>query len=104
MKSRFLRPVNLRALPLVAPFVLVFLALFVWPSLQMLAMSFTDGGLINVGQRVGADNYVRLLGDRKFWSAVTNTLYFVLMTVIPGALLGLGLAMLVNRLMGVWQA
>jgi multiple sugar transport system permease protein len=104
MKRRFLRPDNLTALPLVAPFVLVYAALFVWPSLQMVAMSFTDGGLINVGKWVGADNYVRLIGDRKFWVAVVNTLYFVGMTVVPGTLIGLGLAMLVNRLKGVWQA
>ena len=104
MKSRLLRPDNLTALPLVAPFVFVYLALFVWPSLQMVAMSFTNGGLINVGGWVGADNYVRLMGDRKFWTAVINTLTFVLMTVIPGTLIGLGLAMLVNRLKGVWQA
>src|SRR6185369_12728369 len=95
---------NLTALPLVAPFVLVYAALFVWPSIQMLMMSFTDGGLINVGQWVGWANYQRLMGDRKFWVAVANTLYFVGLTVVPGTLVGLGLAMLVNRLKGVWQA
>ena len=95
---------NLTALPLVAPFVLVYAALFVWPSIQMLAMSFTDGGLINVGQWIGGANYQRLMVDRKFWVAVVNTLYFVAMTVVPGTLIGLGLAMLVNRLRGVWQA
>ena len=95
---------NLTALPLVAPFVLVYLALFVWPSLQMVAMSFTNSGLINAGKWVGGANYVRLAGDKKFWVAVLNTLYFVGLTVVPGTLIGLGLAMLVNRLRGVWQA
>jgi len=95
---------NLAALPLVAPFVLVYASLFVWPSIQMLIMSFTDGGLINVGQWVGGSNYARLFADRKFWVAVVNTLCFVGMTVVPGTLIGLGLAMLVNRLKGVWQA
>lgn len=95
---------NLTALPLVAPFVLVYLALFVWPSIQMIAMSFTNGGLINTGNWVGASNYVRLAGDKKFWVSVLNTLYFVVLTVVPSTLIGLGLAMLVNRLRGVWQA
>jgi multiple sugar transport system permease protein len=95
---------NLTALPLVAPFVLVYAALFVWPSIQMLVMSFTDGGLINAGQWVGGTNYLRLMGDRKFWVAVVNTLYFVGLTVVPGTVIGLGLAMLVNRLKGIWQA
>lgn len=104
MIVRLKRPDNLAALPLVAPFVLVYAALFVWPSLQMLAMSFTDAGLINAGKWVGGANYARLINDRKFWVAVINTLYFVGMTVIPGTLLGLALAMLVDRLKGVWQA
>lgn len=95
---------NLTALPLVAPFVLVYLALFVWPSIQMVAMSFTNSGLINTGKWVGASNYLRLVGDKKFWIAVLNTLYFVGLTVVPSTLIGLGLAMVVNRLRGVWQS
>src|SRR3569833_2061231 len=104
MPARSSKRDNLAALPLVAPFVLVYAALFVWPSIQMLLLSFTDAGLIKVGQWVGGDNYVRLLSDRRFWAAVRNTLYFVGMTVVPGTLIGLGLAMLVSRLKGVWQA
>lgn len=95
---------NLAAVPLVAPFVLVYAALFVWPSFQMVVLSFTDGGLINTGRWVGGSNYLQLAGDRKFWVAVVNTLYFVGMTVVPGTLIGLGLAMLVNRLKGIWQS
>jgi multiple sugar transport system permease protein len=104
MDARVRKRDNLAALPLVAPFVLVYALLFVWPSIQMLVLSFTDSGLIKVGQWVGGDNYVRLIGDRRFWVAVLNTLYFVGMTVVPGTLIGLGLAMLVSRLKGPWQA
>lgn len=95
---------NLTALPLVAPFVLVYLALFVYPSLQMLAMSFTDSQLTKAGEWVGLENYARLIGDRKFGTAVVNTLYFVALTVVPGTAIGLGLALVVNRLRGIWQA
>jgi multiple sugar transport system permease protein len=104
MDARVRKRDNLAALPLVAPFVLVYASLFVWPSIQMLVLSFTDSGLIKVGQWIGGDNYVRLIGDRRFWVAVLNTLYFVGMTVVPGTLIGLGLAMLVSRLKGFWQA
>jgi multiple sugar transport system permease protein len=104
MPSRLKRKDNLAALPLVAPFVVVYAALFLYPSLQMLLMSFTNSQLTLPGEWVGLDNYVKLLGDRKFGTALVNTLYFVLMTVIPGTLIGLGLALLVNRLKGAWQA
>ncbi len=95
---------NLAALPLVAPFVAVYAALFLYPSVQMVLMSLTDAQLTLPGGWIGLDNYVRLLGDRKFGTAVVNTLSFVAMTVVPGTLAGLGLALLVNRLAGRWQA
>lgn len=95
---------NLSALPLVLPFVLVYLALFIYPSLQMLAMSFTDSSLTKAGAWIGLDNYTKLVGDRQFGIAVLNTIYFVAMTVVPGTLIGLGLALVVDRLKGIWQA
>ena len=48
---------NLAALPLVAPFVVAYLALFVYPSLQMLAMSLPDSQLTKAGEWVGLENY-----------------------------------------------
>jgi multiple sugar transport system permease protein len=95
---------NLTALPFVAPFVAVYAALFVWPSIQMVAMSLTNSQLTLPGEWVGLDNYVKLLGDKKFGTAIVNTFYFVLMTVVPSTLIGLGLAMLVDRLKGPVQA
>ncbi|MDG1119205.1 MAG: sugar ABC transporter permease [Flavimaricola sp.] len=98
------RKENRAALPLVLPFVLVYAALFIYPSLQMLATSFTDGALTKQGAWVGLANYERLLSDRGFGAALRNTLYFVALTVVPGTLVGLALAMVVNRLRGYWQA
>ena len=50
--------------------------------------SFTNAPLIGEGDWVGLDNYVRLIGDRIFRTAVWNTGYFVLLTVIPGTAVG----------------
>lgn len=95
---------NLAALPLVVPFVIIYLTLFIYPTLQMLAMSFTDSALTTTGGWVGFENYEKLLRDRNFWASVLNTAYFVALTVVPGTLIGLGLAMVVNQLKGGWQA
>lgn len=95
---------NLAALPLVAPFVVVYAALFIYPSAQMLGMSFSSASLTLPGEWVGWANYARLAGDRLFGRAIVNTLYFVLLTVIPGTLLGLAIAMAVGRLNGWWRA
>jgi multiple sugar transport system permease protein len=94
---------NRTALPLVAPFVIVYAALFLYPTLQMLAMSLTSGQLIVPGEFVGLDNYLKLFRDWRFGNSVRNTAYFVALTVVPGTLLGLGFAMLVVRLKRFWQ-
>jgi multiple sugar transport system permease protein len=87
---------------LVLPFVIVYAVLFVYPTIQMIALSFTDAPLIGPGKWIGIDNYIEMLGDRRFKTAVINTAYFVVLTVIPNTLIGLAIAMMVNRLKG-WQ-
>lgn len=91
------------ALPLVLPFILVYGALFLYPTLQMIAMSFTDAQLIVPGHFVGLDNYFMLLRDWRVSRSVANTAWFVALTVVPSTVLGLALAVLVNRMKGRWQ-
>ena len=92
----------LTAAVLVGPFVLIYGVLFVWPTIQMVLLSFTDAPLIGAGDWVGIDNYVKILGHRLFSAAFWNTAYFVVLTVIPNTLLSLVVALAVNRLKG-WQ-
>ena len=92
----------LAAAILVGPFVVIYGALFVWPTIQMLLMSFTDAPLIGPGEWVGFKNYVRILTHKLFSTAFLNTGYFVLLTVIPNTLVSLAIAMAVNRLKG-WK-
>lgn len=92
------------ALLLVAPFVAVFGLIFVYPTIKMFLTSFTDAPLIGEGDWVGLKNYERLGRDRRFGTAFWNTAYFVLLSVIPGTLVALGIALGVNRLRGRVQA
>jgi multiple sugar transport system permease protein len=69
---------------LVAPFVVIYGWMFIWPTIQMVRLSFTDAPLIGEGSWVGWANYHKMWGDRVFHNAVWNTAYFVLQTVIPG--------------------
>ena len=91
------------ALMLVGPFVLIYGALFVWPTIQMAMLSFTKAPLIGTGDWVGWDNYVKILSHKLFHQAFWNTAYFVLLTVIPNTLISLVIAMAVNRLKGPVQ-
>jgi multiple sugar transport system permease protein len=92
------------AYSLVAPFVIVFAIFFLYPTLKVLQMSFTDSPLIGEGTWVGLENYTRLLGDRLFFTSLKNNAYFVVLTVIPTTVIALCIALAVNRLRGRLQA
>ncbi|WIJ24065.1 carbohydrate ABC transporter permease [Devosia sp. RR2S18] len=92
----------LTALVLVGPFIIIYGALFVWPTIQMVMLSFTDAPLIGPGEWVGLENYFKILSHRLFHAAFWNTAYFVVLTVVPNTLVSLAIAMAVNRLKG-WQ-
>ena len=89
---------------LMAPFIIVYAVIFIWPTIQMVELSFTDAPLIGEGAWVGLKNFWRLQSDRLFSTAIRNTFYFVLLSVIPSTLLGLVVALAVNRLKGWVQS
>jgi multiple sugar transport system permease protein len=94
----------LAASMLMAPFVVTYGVLFIYPTIKMAQLSLTNAPLIGPGKWVGLDNYFRLASDRLFSVAIWNTLYFVLLSVIPSTLLGLVVALGVNRLKGWLQS
>jgi multiple sugar transport system permease protein len=94
----------LPVLVFVAPFVIAYCVLFLYPTLNMIELSFTDAPLIGAGKWIGWRNYQRLLSDRLFFDSVIHTLYFVALTVVPGTALGLVFALMVVRLKGWLQS
>lgn len=92
------------ALALIAPFVAIYGLIFIYPTIKMFLLSFTDAPLIGEGDFVGTKNYDRLPRDRRFATAFWNTSYFVLLSVIPGTLVALLISLSVNRLSGRLQA
>jgi multiple sugar transport system permease protein len=94
----------LAASMLMAPFVVTYGVLFIYPTIKMAQLSLTNAPLIGPGKWVGLDNYFRLASDRLFSVAIWNTLYFVILSVIPSTLIGLLVALGVNRLKGWLQS
>ncbi|WP_425148562.1 carbohydrate ABC transporter permease [Deinococcus sp.] len=88
----------LTALLMVAPFTIIYLLFLIYPTLRVVQLSLTNADLSGNGVFVGLQNYIRLLREPTFWTALLNTLYFILLTVVPNTLVGLGLALLVLRL------
>ena len=102
MQSR--RPEIVTAFILLAPFVVIYGVLFVYPTVRMVFLTFTNSPLIGSGNWVGLSNYYRLFSDHLFSSSVWNTFYFVLLSVVPSTILGLLIALGENRLKGWTQS
>ena len=103
-KKRFNRTEMLAALIFVLPFVVVYAVLFIYPTLQMIWLSFQKAPLIGPGTFIGLDNYAKLFKDRLFGVALWNTVYFVILTVVPATMVALAIAVGVNRLKGWMQS
>ena len=80
-----------------APFFLGLLFFILGPVLAALAISFTSWDLLSSPRWIGLANYRELFGDRLFRIALTNTVYFTVVSVPVTLLLALGLAALMNR-------
>ncbi|MCX2721257.1 carbohydrate ABC transporter permease [Roseibium salinum] len=92
------------AMTLIAPFVLTFALVFLYPTIRMVELSFTNAPLIGPGEWVGLANFKRLLTDNLFYTSLKNNGYFVLLTVVPTTVLALAIAMMITRLTGRLQA
>ena len=91
---------TLAALVLIAPFVAIYGLIFIYPTANMFLLSFQDAPLIGDGDWVGLENYTRLGSDRRFDTAFWNTAYFVALSVVPGTLIALAIALGISRLSG----
>ena len=83
---------------LIAPAVLVVLVIIAYPTIQVLVFSFMKYKLDGVTPLsfVGLSNYVFVLTDPDWWSAVQVTLIFTVISVVLESVLGLVIAMVAN--------
>ncbi|MER8387591.1 sugar ABC transporter permease [Mesorhizobium sp. M1380] len=81
----------------VAPFLFFFTTLLLFPLLWGMWLSFHKADTFSSGNFVGLGNYARLYHDKVFLQSIWNTFYFVLLTVPTLALIGLFLALCLNR-------
>jgi multiple sugar transport system permease protein len=85
-----------------APALILILVFFFLPVVASLLLSFTDFDIYALGDLerlrfVAFDNYLRLVRDPLFWTALKNTLYFVLVGGPLSVAVSLGAALLVNH-------
>lgn len=89
---------NLLAWLLMAPSLVFILAFTVFPIFRSVYLSLTKYKLgMAKPEFIGLKNYVTLFKSELFWKVMGNTIFFALITVVPCLVLGLILALLVNR-------
>ena len=81
----------------VAPYLAIFAAFLVFPLVWGIWLSFHKADTFSSGPFVGFGNYARLFRDGIFLQSIWNTFYFVFLTVPALALIGLFLALSLNR-------
>ncbi|MEV7421510.1 sugar ABC transporter permease [Streptomyces sp. NPDC091212] len=91
---------------LIAPAFVAIAAVFVWPLVKTVIMSFQDVGRRELwsGQAapwVGFDQFTNILGDGEFWAVVLRTVVFMVVCVVATMAAGLGISMLMQR-MDTW--
>ncbi len=84
---------------LISPTVIMISLLILYPVVYNIYLSFFNVSLNPqvADQFVGIENYIKLLADSEFWRSFGVTIAFTLITVGGSIVLGVGVALLMNR-------
>lgn len=82
---------------LILPSFLGFFIFVLGPLLVALAISFTSYDLLTSPEWRGLDNYIRMLSDGRLHQTYANTIVYVIAAVVFMNVIGLALAMMLNR-------
>ena len=102
MTDRLTRSRTRAAWLFLAPMLIVLALIAAWPLLRTIWLGFTDTSLDNLDKAkwVGFENYTSqygLLKDKIWWVAVKNTLWFTALSVSFEIVLGMIVALVLNR-------
>ena len=84
----------------ITPTLLLLLAINIYPLIYAISMSFTNFYANKLGKEikwVGLKNYVKILGKEAVWERMQITASFMFWTLLLQAIIGLGLALLLNK-------
>ncbi|MFF4173407.1 carbohydrate ABC transporter permease [Streptomyces sp. NPDC001744] len=90
---------------LLAPCLLVLLLVLGYPLVRLVTLSFQKFGQPQLwgfqeAESAGFENFTRILGDGEFWSVVLRTIVFAAGAVILTMVLGMMIALLLQRVSG----
>ena len=83
---------------MVLPAVLLFTLFAVYPFVEGIKLGFYRWDGLSPMTFIGMENYVNILHDEQYWSALKNTFLYAVVTTIAKNLLGLVLAMVMMKI------
>jgi len=83
------------------PALIVFTLVTWYPIMSTILYSFQKVNVAGFQGWVGFDNYVRMFGNPIFYTAWKNTLVYVLLSLIMGAMVPIVLALIINEMRGL---
>ncbi|MHC1782204.1 MAG: carbohydrate ABC transporter permease [Anaerolineaceae bacterium] len=94
----FYRKRKLLGFVFILPTILFLVIFILYPVISNLFLSFTDARLMKSEYNfVGFENYVKLFSNKMFYKYTWNTVIWTVFSVAGQLILGLGLALLINR-------
>ncbi len=82
---------------LVAPAILLFIFLRLFPTFYAFYLSFSQFNMVSAPKWVGVANYTKMLTDSGFIVSLKNTLVYTFSNVLISAAIALGFALLLNQ-------
>jgi multiple sugar transport system permease protein len=97
LREEFADPERRTAYYMVLPSLLIIVVIAFFPILYGIVLSLTDSTAAAFGSFIGVENYVEMFQDPDFLEGLSNTLIFTVVSVTLEFILGLGIALAINR-------
>jgi trehalose/maltose transport system permease protein len=96
-KEEFGNPERRTAYYMVLPSLLIIVLIAFFPILYGIALSLTDSTISGFGSFIGLENYTEMFQNPDFLEGFYNTVIFTVVSVTMEFLIGLGIALAINR-------
>jgi ABC-type sugar transport system permease subunit len=96
-KEEFGNPERRTAYYMVLPSLLIIVIIAFFPILYGIVLSLTDSTIAGFGSFVGLENYTEMFQDPDFLEGLYNTVIFTVVSVAMEFIIGLGIALAINR-------
>ncbi len=97
LKQEFGNPERRTAYYMVLPALVIILVVAIFPILQAINLSLRQSTVAVTGPFVGLENYVEMFQNPDFLEGLTNTLIFTVISVFFEFVIGLAIALAINR-------